>query len=171
MTDSTPEQPNTPPPPAEPPTVTEPSEPKKRLNPLTAGVLGLTLGAGIVGAAWAITANNGPDEPAAFTLEGTFTLTEDVSSDGDGGCAGRYDSGYDDIREGTNVTVYGADGDVVATGALGKSKEVGYSCIFEVAVNDIPKGEKFYKVEVSHRGTLQLSAEEAENGELAASLG
>ena len=60
---------------------------------------------------------------------------------------------------------------LVATGALGKSKEVGYSCIFEVAVNDIPKGEKFYKVEVSHRGTLQLSAEEAENGELAACLG
>ena len=75
MTDSTPEQPNTPPPPAEPPTVTEPSEPKKRLNPLTAGVLGLVLGAGLVGAAWAVTANNGPDEPAAFTLDGTFTLT------------------------------------------------------------------------------------------------
>ncbi|MEU0174078.1 hypothetical protein ABZ178_12080 [Streptomyces massasporeus] len=107
----------------------------------------------------------------ACRLVGTFALTEDVSSDGDGGCAGRYDSGYDDIREGTNVTVYGADGGVVATGALGKSKDVGYSCVFEIAVDDVPKGEKFYKVEVSHRGTLQLSAKEAENGELAASLG
>jgi hypothetical protein len=67
--------------------------------------------------------------------------------------------------------VYGAGGDVVATGALGKSKAVSYSCVFEIAVDDVPKGEKFYKVEVSHRGTLQLSAKEAESGELAASLG
>jgi hypothetical protein len=171
MTDSNPEQPNTPPQPAEPPTIPAPSEPKKRLSPLAAGAIGLALGATIVGGVWAITATNGPDEPAAFTLKGTFTLTEDVSSDGDGGCAGRYDSGYDDIREGTNVTVYGADGDVVATGALGKSKKVSYSCVFEIAVDDVPKGEKFYKVEVAHRGTLQLSAKEAENGELAASLG
>lgn len=165
MTNDIPEQPATPP--AEPAL----DKPKKRPGPLAAGLIGLALGAGIVGAAWAITASNEPDKPATFTLEGTFTLTDDVSSDGDGGCAGRYDSGYDDIREGTNVTVYGAGGDVVATGALGKSKKVSYSCVFEIAVDDVPKGEKFYKVEVSHRGTLQLSAEEAENGELAASLG
>jgi hypothetical protein len=45
------------------------------------------------------------------------------------------------------------------------------SCVFDVAVPEVPKGEKFYKVEVSHRGTLQLTAKEAENGGLAASLG
>lgn len=171
MTNDIPEQPATPPPPTGPPAEPAPDKPKKRLSPLAAGLIGLAIGAGIVGATWAVTANNGPNEPATFTLEGTFTLTEDVSSDGDGGCAGRYDSGYDDIREGTNVTVYGAGGDVVATGALGESKKAAYSCIFDIAVPDVPKGEKFYKVEVSHRGTVQLSAEEAENGELAASLG
>lgn len=165
---TTPQTPNMPPPPTEPPTM--PAEPKKRLSPLAAGTLGLALGASLMGGIWAITANSGPSEPATFTLEGTFTLTEDATSTGDD-CSASYDSGYDDIAEGTSVTVYGAGGDVVATGELGDSTYSGYTCEFAIAVPDVPKGEKFYKVEVSHRGTLQLSAEEAENGELAASLG
>lgn len=148
-----------------------PEAPKKRLGALAAGLLGLVAGAGIMGGIWAITANSGPDAPATFTLEGTFTLTDDVvPTDGDG-CSASYDSGYDDIAEGASVTVYGAGGDVVATGELGDSKYASYACIFDVAVPEVPKGEKFYKVEVSHRGTIQLSAEEAENGELSASLG
>ncbi|MEV6738278.1 hypothetical protein AB0N14_15630 [Streptomyces sp. NPDC051104] len=91
--------------------------------------------------------------------------------DGDGGCAGTR--GYDDIRDGTSVTVYDAAGSVVATGALSNSSydEDTYNCSFDVAVQDVPNGEKFYKVEVSHRGTLQLSAEEAENGQFGGTLG
>jgi hypothetical protein len=141
------------------------------MNPLVAGVIGLALGAGVVGGAWAITAG-GPGDPETFTLEGSFELTDEIVSDGDG-CKGRYDSGYDDIAEGTSVTVYGAGGDVVATGALGDSEEDedGTTCTFAVAVDDVPKGENFYKVEVSHRGTVQLTAEEAENGGLGVSLG
>ncbi|MEV5643909.1 MULTISPECIES: hypothetical protein [Streptomyces] len=182
MTDSIPEQPTTAPAPAapaEPPTVpgapplpaVPPAAQAKRLGPLAAGLLGLAVGAGVVGGIWAITAHSGPGEPATFTLEGTFTLTDEVTSDGDGGCSGGYDSGYDDIGEGTGVTVYGASGDVIATGALGDSEELVGTCAFDVAVPGVPKGEKFYKVEVSHRGTVQLSAEEAENGEFGASLG
>ncbi|MFF7329677.1 hypothetical protein [Streptomyces sp. NPDC008150] len=80
--------------------------------------------------------------------------------------------GYDDITEGASVTVYGAAGDVIATGSLGHSESVSYgTCNFDVSVPDVPKGEKFYKVEVSHRGTVQLSAEEAEGGKFAATLG
>jgi hypothetical protein len=97
-----------------------------------------------------------------------------VSTDDDGeSCRGRFDSGYDDIAEGASITVYGAKGDVVAAGSLGKSKvdEDGTTCTYRVAVPDVPKGEKFYKFEVAHRGTLQLTAQEAENGKLAASLG
>lgn len=178
MTNDLPEQPTTPPlpdtpplPPAEPSAVPAAEVPKKRLSPLAAGLTGLALGASIVGGIWAITANSGPSEPATFTLEGTFTLTEDAIGTGDDDCSASYDSGYDDIAEGTSVTVYGAKGDVVATGELGDSEYASYTCTFDIAVPDVPKGEKFYKVEVSHRGTLQLSAEEAENGELAASLG
>lgn len=166
---TTPQEPEVPPPPAEPPTM--PATPKKRLNPLAAGITGLAVGAGLMGGIWAITANSGPSEPATFTLEGTFTLTDRAVPGDGGGCTAAYDSGYDDIAEGASVTVYGAKGDVIATGELGKSKYVDYTCEFGIAVPDVPKGEKFYKVEVSHRGTIQLSAEEAENGELAASLG
>jgi hypothetical protein len=176
MTNDQPEPPATPPlpddappPPTEPPTAAE--TPKKRLSPLTAGLTGLALGASLMGGIWAITANSGPDKPAAFTLEGTFTLTEDAIATGDDDCSGGYDSGYDDISEGTSVTVYGAKGDVVATGELGDSTYASYMCAFDISVPDVPKGERFYKVEVSHRGTLQLSAKEAENGELAATLG
>ncbi|MFE6622402.1 hypothetical protein [Streptomyces sp. NPDC057740] len=171
MTHDIPEQPTTPPPPADPPAVPAVEPAKKRLSPLAAGLFGLAAGAGLMGGIWVITASSGPDKPATFTLEGTFTLTDDVvPTDGDG-CSASYDSGYDDIAEGTSVTVYGAAGDVIATGALGDSKYASYTCIFDIAVPDVPKGEKFYKVEVSHRGTIQLSAEEAENGELSASLG
>ncbi|MGW6738724.1 hypothetical protein [Streptomyces sp. NPDC055013] len=168
---TTPPLPDTPPPPAEPPAASATEAPRKKPGPLVAGLTGLALGAGIVGGIWAIVANSGPDRPPTFTLKGTFTLTEDAISTGDDDCSASYDSGYDDIAEGTSVTVYGAKGDVIATGELGDSTYADYACLFDIAVPDVPKGEKFYKIEVSHRGTLQLSAKEAENGELTASLG
>ncbi|WP_432053714.1 hypothetical protein [Streptomyces sp. bgisy022] len=165
MTDQIPAQPASPPPPVDPPAVTAS---KRALSPLAAGLLGLAVGASVVGGAWLITASSG-SEPSTFTLEGTFALTEDALVVGDK-CVGT--GGYDDIINGAAVTVYGAKGDVIATGQLGDSKKTGVgACEFKVAVPDVPRGERFYKVEVSHRGTIQLSAEEAENGELAASLG
>lgn len=171
MSNLIPSQPDTPPQPAEPPAVPAAGAPKKRLSPLTAGLLGLAFGASIVGGAWAITANSGPGKPDTFTLKGSFELTGSVVPDGDGGCAGTR--GYDDIRDGTSVTVYDAAGSVVATGALSNSSydEDTYDCSFDVTVQDVPKGEEFYKVEVSHRGTLQLTSEEAENGQFGGTLG
>ncbi|MFI2644452.1 hypothetical protein [Streptomyces sp. NPDC018610] len=188
MTDDLPEQPDAQPAteaavpsaPAAPPTIPapplptvppmQPVPPKSRISPLAAGILGLAVGAGIVGSIWAITANSGPGTPETFTLKGTFTLTEDASDNGLGGCEGT--GGYEDIQEGASVTVYGAGGDVIATGSLGDSDSPGYgTCAYDIAIPDVPKGEKFYKVEVSHRGTVQMTAEEAENGELAATLG
>lgn len=169
MMNHIPEQPTVPPLTFGPPTLAAPAPSKKRLSPLTAGLLGLAIGASIVGGAWAITANNGPGKPATFTLEGSFALLEDAVALGDS-CRGT--GGYDDIGTGTDVTVYGAKGDVVATGQLGGGTKAGVgACDFTVAVPGVPRGEKFYKVEVSHRGTLQLTAEEAENGEFAGSLG
>lgn len=176
MTDHFPPPPDTPPtsgqpipaPPAEPPAIA-PAVAKRTITPLAAGAVGLALGAAIVGGIWGITAAAGPDKPATFTLKGEFELTEGASDTGSG-CQGT--DGYEDIAEGTSVTVYGAGGDVIATGYLGDSKTVTYgTCKFTVAVDDVPKGEKFYKVEVSHRGTVQLSAAEAEAGQFASTLG
>ncbi|MEU6416041.1 hypothetical protein [Streptomyces spiralis] len=170
MTDQLPPQPTIPPSPTEPPAVpAAPAAAKRPLSSLTAGLLGLAVGAGIVGGVWAITANS-DSSPGTFTLKGTFTLTDGSVRDGSGGCEGS--GSYDDISEGAAVTVYGANGSVIATGNLGDSQSPSYgTCEFGIAVQDVPKGEKFYKVEVSHRGTVQLTAEEAEHGELAASLG
>lgn len=169
MTNHYPEQPATPPHPLSlPPQPAIPPATRTGLRPLTAGLVGLAVGAGIIGGIWAITANS-TTSPATFTLTGTFSLTENALTLGDN-CEGT--GGYDDIREGTSVTVYGANGDVIATGELGDSTKVGYgACDFAIAVPDVPKGEKFYKVEVSHRGTIQLTAEEAEDGDFAGSLG
>ncbi|WP_181160624.1 hypothetical protein [Streptomyces solincola] len=99
-------------------------------------------------------------------MTGEFVLRDEVAGDAVGGCEGRANSGYDDIAAGTSVTVYGANGDVIATGflGLGEKDDVLGHCTFAISVDDVPTGEKFYKVEVSHRGTVQLSAEQAEAG-------
>ncbi|MFG3088999.1 hypothetical protein ACGGAI_15410 [Streptomyces antibioticus] len=108
-------------------------------------------------------------EPSTFILTGSFELTEGAVSDGSTGCKGT--GGYDDIAEGTSVTVYDAAGTVIATGYLGDSTLASGTCTFDVAVEDVPKGEDFYKVEVSHRGTVQLSGVDAEAGRFGATLG
>ncbi|MFJ1804316.1 hypothetical protein [Streptomyces sp. NPDC088180] len=153
-----------PPMPAEPPSVAR----KRHFSPLLAGLLGLVIGAGGVGGTWAYTASQEPPAPAVFTLTGAFALTEGATRNGDG-CIGT--GGYDDIAEGTSVTVYDGTGKVAATGNLGKSKYAAGACAFGVSIPDVPKGEKFYQVEVSHRGKIQLSAEEAEAGKLSVTLG
>jgi hypothetical protein len=173
-----------PPAPAEPPTAPT----KRRIKPITIGfLLGIAVGAAIVGGTWGFTTNSGSDtngkpdakgraavdilhsDPDTFTLDGSFELTDGAIDDGIGGCEGT--GGYDDIAEGTSVTVYDAAGAVIATGSLGSSTYELSTCTFDVSVPDVPKGEDFYKVEVSHRGTVQLSAEEAEAGQFGASLG
>ncbi|MDX3329919.1 hypothetical protein PV405_35635 [Streptomyces sp. ME02-6979-3A] len=168
-TDTTPPQPTEPPavPPLHPDS--PPTTPKRPPSPILTGLLGLIIGAGIVGGTWAYTANQTPDAPPTFTLEGSFTLTDGARREGEDNCRGT--GGYDDIAEGTSVTVYDAAGGIAATGQLGKSVYTAGLCLFLVTVEDVPKGEKFYQVEVSHRGKVQMTAAEAEAGKLAASLG
>jgi hypothetical protein len=153
--------------------------------------VGVVVGAGLVGSAWALTAGGGetptatptvtvtelatlavPEatpEPDTFILLGTFELTDGVIGDGAGGCKGT--DGYSDIFEGTSVTVYDAEGTVIATGYLGESTRNGSTCEFQVAVSDVPAGEGFYSLEISHRGQVQLSEEEARTGAFSATLG
>lgn len=155
----------------------------RRAHPLFVAFVGAVIGAGAVGAAWAIAGGSGHTAkgtpatptsvthraPATFTLTGTFALTDEVVGDGAGGCRGG--DGYSDIVEGTAVTVYDAAGTVVATGYLGGSTREGGTCRFDVSVSDVPTGRRFYKVEVSHRGTVQLTEGEARAGEFGATLG
>ncbi|MGK3206513.1 hypothetical protein [Amycolatopsis sp. MEPSY49] len=43
--------------------------------------------------------------------------------------------------------------------------------MFSLAAPNVPAGEKFYLVEVSHRGRIMVQPEDARNGNVALSLG
>jgi hypothetical protein len=173
---------------------TAPTAPRTqtRRRTLTTALIGTLVGAAAVGAAWFITADSHPDragnsshgatatgisedyqgtQPGTFVLAGDFTLTDNPINLDSGGCEGGL--GYDDIATGTAVTVYDAAGSVVGTGSLLLSTFMASdrSCIFQVAVDNIPADEDFYQVEIAHRGRLQLSAAEAQSGGFHGSLG
>lgn len=95
-------------------------------------------------------AGTGDDQPATFSLTGAFALTAKVVRTDGTGCKGTRS--YEDGAEGTCVAVHDAAGGVATTGNLGSSKYAEGYCSFKVAVDDVPKGEKFYQVEVPHRG-------------------
>lgn len=117
----------------------------------------------------------GADEPAAtpapsvttaatFDITGTITLTDDflwgVDGATDRSCNGR--DGYDDIHDGTQVTVTAADGKVVALGTvrsgaatLDETGEIGLKCALPFTVYRVPAGQGFYGVELAHRGVVR----------------
>lgn len=70
--------------------------------------------------------------------------------------------GYSDIHEGAQVVVTDAAAKTLAVGSLGPGMQddtgAGKTCVFSFWVNDVPVGEKFYGVEVAHRGRLQYPA-------------
>lgn len=173
-------------PPAEPP---QPAPPSRRRT-LTTGLIGAIIGAALTGTAWYGTSNGGDNtpttgasdtakpaaeeaeaDPNTFDLTGDFTLTDGAISDGTGGCEGT--GGYEDISLGTSVTVYDAAGAVIATDMLVLSEydAAAGTCTFDVSVADVPTGHEFYQVEISHRGKIQLSAEEAQSGAFGGTLG
>lgn len=106
-----------------------------------------------------------------FALHGTFVLSDisGVDLHDDGSCSGT--GGYSDIAEGASVQVYDAAGKVLAVGALESSTGIELVCGFEFSVPEVPTGEEFYQVEVTHRGKITVTAEEAKAGEVALTLG
>ncbi|WP_209446370.1 hypothetical protein, partial [Streptomyces sp. MZ04] len=137
--------------------------------PTATGIGGLALGTALT---LAIPAAFADDEPRSFTLTGTFTLGEAFPYEGS--CSGT--DGYDDIDEGTSVTVYDETGKVLATGALGrgvpedKDAVLETICTYPVKVAGVPRGSTFYQVEIAHRGKIQVPAKEAEKGGFGATL-
>jgi hypothetical protein len=147
-----------------------PAKARRWPHPLVTGLAGLAVGAGAVGLAWGLS-GGGSSTQKPFTLTGVITLTGDNVPVGDTSedCTGF--SGYEDIAAGASVTVLDSAGKVVATGALGTGKPKSAACVFPVRVLAVPGGSKFYRVEVSHRGQITVTATEAKAGEFAASLG
>ncbi|WP_290059048.1 hypothetical protein [Amycolatopsis solani] len=133
-------------------------------------------GAALVGALWVgldLARADSPSAPAvtagqSFDLSGTFTLYS--TGYGYSTCGGS--GGYSDITTGTAVTVYNAAGTVLSQGALGTGHSNGAgTCVFSLSAPNVPAGEKFYLVEVSHRGRIMVQPDDARYGRVAISLG
>lgn len=101
--------------------------------------------------------------PTTIQVRGTLVLSttslgggslEDLTS-GAAPCKGT--GGYDDIGQGTQVTVTDEAGKVVGVGALGAGQynSVSGSCTFEFTVAGVAPGRAFYGVEVAHRGVIR----------------
>lgn len=80
--------------------------------------------------------------------------------------------GYNDIHEGTHVTVTDGRGDVVGVGELGPVRWSvdGSDCEHSFTVYDIAADRPFYGVEVAHRGVLTYPESEI-RGALQLTLG
>lgn len=105
--------------------------------------------------------------PSTFTARGTFELSD--TSDGN---ACGPPAGYTDLAAGAQVIV-STDGHTVGIGKLstGVPTQGGLVCLYLFVVKGIPLGHKFYGVEISHRGTVQESAKDMMDGNVALSIG
>jgi hypothetical protein len=155
--------------------------PKRRrwIGPFVGGV---AVGALLLSVVWGLSQPNGPGPallfasatssraPAAtFTLTGSFSLygSSDISG---GSCQGS--GGYSDIADGASVTVYDAAGKVDAVGEITKPHSLdGLGCAFSIVVSKVPNGEDFYQIEVTHRGKVTVTADDAKAGRVALTLG
>jgi len=119
-----------------------------------------------VGAYFTVKACTKPAPPPPFTLTGTLQLTSDTikTSDLPNGysCAGDRD--YLDIGPGAAVTVANETGRLVAKGNIQSSYGQQGSCLFLFKVNDVPGGDKFYRVQVAQRGETSYTEAEAKAG-------
>ncbi|MEV5538489.1 hypothetical protein AB0L13_16660 [Saccharopolyspora shandongensis] len=110
--------------------------------------------------------------PEPFNLRGELTLGPAAHvRNGPVGCKGG--KGYEDITEGTQVTVSSAAGEVLAVGELGNSAWLGstLTCRFRFMVPNVPDGHDIYQVEVSRRGPVPVPADQAIAGRAALTLG
>lgn len=78
--------------------------------------------------------------------------------------------GYSDITPEATIVIHDPDGKVIATSELGTGESTGFDggpvpaiCRFTIWVTKVPE-QKFYGVEVSHRGTVQFTEEQVRAG-------
>ena len=95
-------------------------------------------------------------------ISGSLSVRGYTNTD-DGSCTG--EGGFDDIREGTQVTVKDGGGAIIGTGRLGAGIRPGQKgntllvCVFEFSV-PVPAELPFYTIEIADRGELTYSLEE-----------
>ncbi len=124
-------------------------------------LIGLIVGAIVIAAC---SSGGEPSPTPAQTLQGTMTLSDGFTKSSFGLAATRFcegEGGYDDMREGAQVTVRDGSDELIASGRLAEGEVVTGGCEFSFAVQDVPTAA-FYTIEVSHRGGLAYSAAEME---------
>jgi hypothetical protein len=95
-----------------------------------------------------------------FSLSGTLTLySDDSPSVGQVECRGT--GGYQDIGQGTSVSISDEAGVLLAKGNLDRGSQYPGFCIFAFRVADVPEGKSFYRVEVAQRGETSYTESEA----------
>jgi hypothetical protein len=84
-----------------------------------------------------------------------------------GDCRGK--AGFDDLHEGAQVVVADAGGKTIAIGQLGLGESATtdngitgsvvrlVACTFPIEVRDVPEGQAFYRITVTHRGTQEYT--------------
>lgn len=124
---------------------------------------GLRVGLASVALLIAAGCGGGGDEPAeakTFEASGAIKLLATGAYAIGDTCTGS--DGYDDITGGATVVVTDADGKKVALGALDVGQPGEYqTCSFPFAVKDVPSGNGPYSIEVSHRGEVPFSENDA----------
>lgn len=158
--------------------MTEPVETKTRMPLWPLGIIGVLAGVLVI-ALVAVPSSPAPSGTTARNVAATgFDLTGRLELDATGAfkatdrsCVG--EDGYDDMRTGAPVVVYDAAGTVIATGSLrgGALNTTGTQCVFPFTVADVPSGEAFYQVQVSHRGKVVVESAEAETSGAVLTLG
>lgn len=114
---------------------------------------------------------------SSFKMTGSLTLmgndnyvTAGTNSGiGANSCSGTR--GYSDLAEGAGVTIYGADGKIVGVGSVDYSEDMDGFCILMWTADDVKGGEGPYQYEVSHRGKLTITEDDARAGRAGASIG
>lgn len=91
-------------------------------------------------------------------VAGSITVRDYIKGDNGGACV-LMSSGYDDIHQGTQVTMSNASGKVVAVTELEEPSLDSHYCVFAFVFHDVPDMD-FYQLEVSHRGELVKSRAE-----------
>lgn len=100
-------------------------------------------------------------KPKTFNLEGNVGIVDGASRLSDNRCAGK--GGYKDLSEGASVTIGDEAGKTVATGSITGSEYMDGACMLTFSI-PVPGDLDFYQVEVSHRGVVTYSNEEARSG-------
>ncbi|MGW9567555.1 hypothetical protein GS488_18675 [Rhodococcus hoagii] len=163
-----PSEPNSLPTPPLPPEQQKPSRRPFWLG-VGAGVTATVVVAGI--AVGAVAGVGAMRTPATFDITGTFTVKGKATTSGlpaDFACAGT--GGYSDLSPTAAVKVSDESGTLLAKGHMTGSYGTSGYCVFDFTVADVPRGSKFYEVEIARRGGLTYTEAEAEEG-LSLSIG